>query len=154
MALSIRNPKDLAAGLAYCAFGMAGTILARHYELGEAGQMGPGYFPTAIAGCLTLLGLVSILRSVVASGERIARISWRPLVLVTLSVALFAFLLPRLGIVASLAALLALAIFASRGARLTSVGMAAAACLIAFCVAVFVKGLGVPLPLVGSWVGG
>jgi hypothetical protein len=26
--------------------------------------------------------------------------------------------------------------------------------LVAFCVIVFVKGLGVPMPLIGTWIGG
>jgi hypothetical protein len=154
MSISILKPKDFVAGLAYCAMGLTGIILARQYEFGNAGHMGPGYFPTMIGACLTLIGVISVVRSFVAAGEGIPSIAWRPLILVTLSVVLFAYFVPRLGVIASLAVLLAVSIFANRGARLTPLGVAAAVCLIGFCVVVFVKALGVPLPLLGTWVGG
>jgi hypothetical protein len=154
MSISILKPKDFVAGLAYCAMGLTGIVLAREYEFGDAGNMGPGYFPTLIGGCLTLIGVISVARSFVVAGERVPNVAWRPLILVTLSVVLFAYFVPRLGLIASLAVLLVVAIFANRGARLTPLGVAAAASLIGFCVVVFVNALGVPLPLLGTWVGG
>lgn len=153
MSAFIRKPKDFIAGLVYACLGVAAILLARDYDLGSPAHMGPAYFPTAIGICLTMLGIASVVRSLLMDGERVASVSWRPLILISLSVVVFAYLLPRVGLVPSLVILLVIAAVASREMRFSFTGIVEGAALIAFCALVFVKVLGLPLPLIGPWMG-
>jgi hypothetical protein len=116
--------------------------------------MGPGYFPTALGSILAIFGVVSMGRSFIRPGEAISAIAWRPLVLVLGSTVLFGLLLPRAGVLIALPCLIVVSALASRNSRLDATSIAALIGLVAFCVVVFVKGLGVPMPLIGSWFGG
>jgi hypothetical protein len=76
----------------------------------------------------------------------------RPLMLITLACALFGWLLPRLGLSVALLALCLVSASASREFRFDAKATAGLIALVVFCSAVFVKGLGVPMPLWGSWL--
>jgi hypothetical protein len=65
---------------------------------------------------------------------------------------LFAYFLHRLGLVISLILLLVVATLARDNPRVSVLGVVTAVGLIAFCAAVFVKGLGLPVPLIGYWL--
>ena len=54
----------------------------------------------------------------------------------------------------ALPCLIVVSALASRNSRLDVTSVAALVGLVAFCVVVFVKGLGVPMPLLGTWFGG
>ncbi|MFC5067324.1 tripartite tricarboxylate transporter TctB family protein [Flaviflagellibacter deserti] len=153
MSFSIRSPKDIAVGLFYVGLGAAAVFIARDYPMGTAGRMGPGYFPSLIGSGLVLLGLTAVLRSFLTEGDPVDRVHWRPLLLISASIVVFALMLSRLGLVVDLALLIAIAALARNDARLSVVGSACAAFLIAFCAIVFVKGLGLPIPLFGTWLG-
>jgi hypothetical protein len=149
----LRSPKDFGAGLLYVALGGTAVIMARAYDFGTAERMGPGYFPSLIGGCLILIGVASILRSSIVLGDGVSAFAWRPFILIGASVVLFAAALPRLGLIPALAILLLVAALARPAARLSLMGAGAAALLIAFCALVFVKGLGLSMPLFGPWLG-
>ena len=93
-------------------------------------------------------------RSFLRSGEAISVIAWRPLTLVLGAIVLFALLLPRAGVLIALPCLIVVGALASKNSRLDLKSIAALVGLVAFCVLVFVKGLGVPMPLFGTWFGG
>jgi hypothetical protein len=57
-------------------------------------------------------------------------------------------------VIVALTALIVVGALASRNTRLNATSVAALVGTVAFCVLVFVKGLGVPMPLVGTWFGG
>jgi putative tricarboxylic transport membrane protein len=67
---------------------------------------------------------------------------------------LFGLLLPRAGVLVALPCLIVVGALASRNTRLDAASIAALIGLVAFCVVVFVKGLGLPMPLIGTWFGG
>jgi hypothetical protein len=147
----VRSQKDFAAGLLYIAFGGAALWIGRKYPMGTAGRMGPGYFPIALAGFLLLIGTVSTVRSFLKDGPAIEGIAWKPLLLVLAATASFGFLINPAGLVIALIVLVLMSAAASAKFRFdwrASLGLVA---LVAFCSLVFVKGLGVPLPLIGSW---
>jgi len=101
--MHIKRTKDFKAGLIFMFFGIASAVISGSYQIGTSAKMGPGYFPFALGGVLTLLGLVISLRSLSrGEGMRKAR-SFRakPLVLVLSSVVLFGLLLRPLGLVLS-----------------------------------------------------
>ena len=152
--MRIRNPRDFWAGAIYLTLAIAAIWIGQSYQLGTSERMGPGYFPTALGSILALFGVVSLGRSFVRQGEAISAIAWRPLALVLGSTVLFGLLLPRAGLLIALPCLIVVSALASRNSRFDVTSIAALVGLFAFCVVVFVKGLGVPMPLIGNWFGG
>ena len=152
--MHIRNPRDFWAGAIYLTLAIAVMWIARDYQTGSSARMGPGYFPTALGSILAMFGVVSMGRSFFRSGEAISAIAWRPLTLVLGAIVLFALLLPRAGVLIALPCLIVVGALASKNSRLDLKSIAALVGLVAFCVLVFVKGLGVPMPLFGTWFGG
>ena len=152
--MHIRNPRDFWAGAIYLALAIAAIWIGQSYQLGTSERMGPGYFPTALGSILALFGVVSLGRSFVRQGEAISAIAWRPLTLVLGSTVLFGLMLPRAGLLIALPCLIVVGALASRNSRFDVTSIAALVGLVAFCIVVFVKGLGVPMPLIGNWFGG
>ena len=152
--MGIRSPRDFWAGAIYLALAIATIWIGQGYQLGTSARMGPGYFPTALGAILAVFGAASVVRSFIRPGEAISAIAWRPLALVLGSTVLFGLLLPRAGVHIALPCLIVVGALASRNTRLDLTSIAALVGLIAFCVIVFVKALGVPMPLIGAWFGG
>ena len=152
--MHIRNPRDFWAGVIYLALAAVALWIGRNYSLGSSARMGPGYFPVVLGSILALFGIVSVGRSLLRPGEAITALAWRPLVLVLGSVALFGLLLDRVGVLIALPCLIVVSALASRHSRIDATSVSALVGMVAFCVIVFVKGLGVPMPLLGTWFGG
>ena len=149
----MRNPKDFWTGLLYIFFGASAIIIARDYNMGTALRMGPAFFPTILGVVLAVIGAIAVIRSFIASGAPIGGFSFKGLVLVTLSVVIFGVLVRGAGLVVALPLLVIISAYASTRFRWrTTVIMAAG--LVTFCTLVFVKGLGIPLPIIGAWWGG
>lgn len=152
MTLRLRSTKEFGSALLYGALGIAGFVIATDYGFGTAGRMGPGYFPRVISGLLILVALVSLLRSLRRDGDPIGPVNWKGLLLVTASVCLFGLMLTGAGLAVALTALLLVSARASDHFALSVRSLAALVALVAVCTLVFVKGLGVPMPLTGSWL--
>jgi hypothetical protein len=152
--MHIRNPRDFWAGAIYLALAIVVIFIGRDYQFGNSARMGPGYFPTVLGAVLAILGVVSMGRSFIRPGEAISALAWRPLALVLGATVLFGLLLSRAGVLIALPCLIVVSALASRNSRLDVTSIAALVGLVAFCVVVFVKGLGVPMPLIGIWFGG
>lgn len=150
--MRIRSPTDFWTGVIYLLIGTGGHLIARRYSFGTAAQMGPGYFPFFISALLAMCGLASIGVSFTREGKSIDPLAWKPLFLVVGSVVIFAFLVAKIGLVLSLAALILISAAASDRFRFEWMPMLGLFGLIVFCSVVFVIGLGVPLPLVGPWI--
>jgi hypothetical protein len=152
--MRIRNPRDFWAGALYLALAIFVIWIGRDYQQGTSARMGPGYFPVVLGSILAIFGIVSIARSFIRTGEAISAFAWRPLALVLGSTVVFGLLLGRVGVLIALPCLIVISALASRNSRLDVTSVAALIGLVAFCVVVFVKGLGVPMPLIGTWFGG
>lgn len=152
MSLAIRAPKDFGLGAIYVAAGAAGVVIAQDYPFGSGARMGPGYFPTIVGSLLFLFGLAAVARSLTFEGGKIGLIGWKALGLVIGALVVFMFLVDRAGFPVAGMALLLLCAAASRRFRPDAVALLGAAGLIAACSLVFVRWLGVPMPLVGSWL--
>lgn len=150
--IRIRGEKDLGIGAVYLALGLVGFVVARNYSFGTAGRMGPGYFPTIISALLIIFGLVTIAKGFVRDGERIGAINWKGLTLVTLSVCTFGFLLEAAGLAVALTALVLISAAASERFRLEIKPLIGLVALNIFCLAVFVEGLSLPMPIIGEWL--
>ena len=152
--MTIRNPRDFWAGALYLALAVAVLWIGRTYPIGSSARMGPGYFPAALGLLLAFFGAISVARSFVRAGETIAPFAWRPLLLVLGSVVVFGLLVNGLGALIALPILIVVAAMASRYSRPDATSVAALIGMTAFCILVFIKGLGMPMPLIGSWLGG
>ena len=88
----------------FVVLGVLFMVLSRQYQMGTAAKMGPGYFPTVLGGILTVLGLMIVASAFSKSNPeaQLAKVGWRELFLLLLGVALFAVLLPKLGMVVSI----------------------------------------------------
>lgn len=152
-ALFTRNPKDFWTGIIYIAFGLTAVIVASDYGMGTALKMGPGYFPTVLGFLLTLIGIISLARALIQAGDPIGGFTPRGLLFVVASTVVFGLVVRGAGLVIALPVLVIISAYASVRFRWgPSLGLAAGLTL--FCILVFLKGLGVPLPIMGSWFGG
>jgi hypothetical protein len=142
----IRNPKDFWAGVLFIAFGAAAIVIAGGYPLGTAARMGPGYFPRMLGALLVVLGAVLALRGTRIPGAPLARLQWRPTVIVLGSVVLFGAIVNRAGLVLSTVLLIVLASAASREFRPRE-SLVAGMFLAALAVGVFIIGLQLLLPI-------
>jgi hypothetical protein len=148
-----RNPKDFWAGLIYLFFGVSAIVIAQDYPMGTAFRMGPAYFPTILGGVLVVIGAISMARSFIMAGTSIGEFGFKGLGLVIAAVVAFGFFVRGAGLVAALPLLVMIGAYASvRFQWRTAIIMAAG--LTIFCALVFVTGLGIPLPIIGPWLGG
>ena len=147
-----RNAKDFWTGLIYILVGSAALVISRDYEMGTAVKMGPAYFPTILSGLLMGIGVISVLRSFFKSGTPIGAIAWKGVFLIAAATILFGMIVRGAGVVIALPLLVIIS--ASASARFScKTSLIEAAGITAFCILVFIQGLGVPLPILGSWFG-
>jgi hypothetical protein len=150
--MSLRNPKDFWTGIIYVLFGATAFVIGRGYPMGTALKMGPGYFPTILSVLMVLIGIASLLRSILRPGTPIGSFAGRGLLLVVASTALFGLLLRKAGLIIALPVLVLASAYASREFRWKQSVLLAAGLTVS-CALIFLKGLGVPIPLVGPWFG-
>ncbi len=151
----IKGTKDFWAAVIYLVIGIATVVIARDYPLGTATKMGPAYFPSILGALLIVVGVLALIRSfrVDVEGE-IGAFAWRGLLFITVSVILFGVLARGAGLVPAVIVLILLSARGSAKFRWEIKAMSLAALLTGFCALVFIKALGVPLPLIGPWLKG
>src|SRR5262245_8246440 len=147
----VRRPADLITGCLFAVVGVTFVVLAQDYEFGTARRMGPGYFPTLLGGLLAALGLVLMVASLAGMRQRMERIAFGPLALVTVAIVAFGLLVRNAGLVPAIVTLVLVASCASERFRWSSAA-ALAATLAAFSWATFSWALGLPLPAFAPWV--
>ncbi|MDE2600599.1 MAG: tripartite tricarboxylate transporter TctB family protein [Rhodocyclaceae bacterium] len=150
--MKARSSSDFWAGLIYMAFGVTALVAARDYGMGSATRMGPGYFPTMLAWLLTAIGAVSALRGMRGKGEHVGGFSLRGILFIAGPIVLFATLLQGAGLLIALPLLIITSAYASAHFNWLRTLLLAAG-LTVFCSLIFIKGLGIPMPLLGSWFG-
>lgn len=148
----IRHPKDFWTGIIFLFFGLGAVLVGQDYPMGSAGRMGPAYFPTVLGSLLALIGLIGVVRSLLRPGEAIGRFYVKELVLILAGILLFGFLMRGAGLVPAILVLIILSGFAGPKFRWGETLLLAAGLAI-FAVVVFVKLLGLPMPVFGPWFG-
>jgi putative tricarboxylic transport membrane protein len=148
----IRDPKDFWSGVMFVVVGVAAIVLARGLPMGSATRMGPAYFPTVLGGLLALIGVVAIIRSFVLHGTPVGHFAWKPIVLMLGSNVLFGVLLRPAGVVVALIVLVLVSAWGSVYFR-WGPAIVLAIALTVFSVLIFVKALGLPIPIFGPWLG-
>jgi len=153
VALAIKSEKDFWTGVLYVGFGIIALWIARDYNFGSAARMGPGYFPRVLACLLIFFGVLALVRGLRKNAPGIGAMAWKPALIVLAATAAFAFLLERAGLVPALVVLILGSATASDRFRFEWRAALLSLALIAFCVAVFIKGLGLPMQALGPWFG-
>ena len=148
----IKHPKDFYAGLMYAAVGLAAILIARDYNMGSSIRMGPGYFPTILGSLLLVTGTISMIRGFLRRGEKIAQFAWRNILLVLGSVVLFGITVRGAGLFPALIMLVLVSAYASDEFKLKTT-LILAVIASALSALVFVKWLGLPFAILGSWFG-
>ena len=149
----IRSSKDFWTGLIYIFFGVSAILIARDYGMGTGVKMGPAYFPTILGGLLALIGAIAVIRSFIVPGTPISAFAFKGLMLVTVSALVFGVIVRGAGLVVALPLLIIISALAStRFCWRPTLIMAVV--LTISCAVVFLKGLGIPLPVIGPWLGG
>ena len=151
--MKIRSIKDLMAGLIYIFFGASAILIAREYNMGTAFKMGPAFFPSVLSMLLIAVGAISIIRAFILPGTPIGAISIKGLLLVTCAIVVFGLVVRGAGLAIALPLLLFISAAASVKFRWQTTLFIAVG-LTLFCILVFLKGLGIPLPVVGPWIAG
>lgn len=138
--------EDLLFGIFLAGLAVLVFVTTAKLSIGTTADMGPGYFPHAIAWGMLGFGVFFIAKSLVVPGERIVPPFWRGLILIPAAVAVFALLVNTGGL--ALASFLAMVVasFASSETRplevlLFSAGVSAGSVLL------FVKALSMPVPI-------
>ena len=140
------NVPDLAFAVFLVALGALGFALANQLTIGSAASMGPGYVPRGLAILIMVYGLALGVRAIFSGRQSFPEIAFRPLLLISASVALFAIVLPLVGLAVTAAAVVICAGFAAYDVRLRENAVLALV-LSAFAVMLFVKALGLPIAI-------
>ena len=143
----------MVGGLVIVGIGGLFLLFGRELEMGTSFRMGAGYFPTILAVLMVGLGLAMVAIAWRKPGQKdaIGTVPWLGIALVVVPVVLFGFSLRGLGLLPILVVVVLATAWASRYASLkASVPLALG--IAAFCSVLFIKGLGLPLPLVGPWL--
>ncbi|MHB8770264.1 MAG: tripartite tricarboxylate transporter TctB family protein [Syntrophales bacterium] len=147
------NNKDVWSGVIFVFVGIAAILFALRLPMGTAMRMGPAYFPTMLGGLLALIGISTIIRGLVRPGAHIGQFACGKIILITVAIVLFGLLLRPLGLVAAIVILVMLSASASLRFR-WPVALALALSLAIFSSICFSWLLGLPLRILGPWLGG
>lgn len=147
--MQIKSQKDFWSGLMFIAVGVAFAAGALTYNFGSSARPGPAYFPFGLGVLMALLGGVVLFKALtleVEGGDKIGQWALRPLLIVTLSVAGFGFILPKLGMVISLPLLVFVASTAGDEFHWKDAAINAAVLTLGSWL-IFIKGLSLTIPL-------
>ena len=148
----IRSPKDFWAGIMFLAIGLGTLCIGRDYAMGTAGRMGPGFFPSMLGWLLAAIGAITLIGACTTRGAPLEPLAWKHMFLVLSGVLLFGFLVRGAGLALAVPLLILTSALASAKFRWQpTIALAIGATV--FCVLLFVKALGLPLPVVGPWFG-
>ena len=142
--IRIRSPQDFVGGLFLILIAVLALVFSDNLPVGRAVSMGPGYVPRLLAWVLMSIGVLLAGRSCVLHGPRLDSWAIRPLVMLTISVLVFALLLERAGLVIAIFIAVGIARAAAPDFRPIPV-LGLCAVLSAGSVGLFIYALGLPM---------
>ena len=148
--MKIKSQKDFWSGLMFIVVGIAFAWgAAANYNFGSSARPGPAYFPFGLGVLLALLGAFVLFESLVVDtedGDPIGAWAWKPLVWICLSVGVFGWMLPHLGMIIALPVLVVVSAMAGDEFHWKD-AVINAAILTVGCWLIFVVGLKLTIPL-------
>lgn len=142
---------DFASGLLFLLIGGAVALASTAHKIGTTMRMGPGYFPLVLGVILAAIGLILVVRNVrldinASESAFIERICFRSVILISLSMLLFAFTVQKAGLIIATCGLVLVSGVAYRAFSWKQLGLLCIA-LAGFATVVFIYGLGLPVPV-------
>ena len=155
MAGGFERPRDVVGGLVVVGIGGLFLLFGRELPVGTSFRMGPGYFPAILSWLMVAMGVAMAVLAWRAPHQEGAfgTVPWRALLLIVGATVFFGLALRGLGLLPVLLVVVLATAWASRYASLKA-STALALGIALFCSALFIKGLGLPLPLTGPWLSG
>ena len=154
--MKIKSQKDFWSGLMFIAVGIGFAWGATSYSFGSSARPGPGYFPFGLGILLAVLGAIILFKALtleVEGGDIIGDWPLKQMALILGAVIIFGAAIPRLGMVASLPLLIFIGSLASDEFHLKEVVINCIV-LTVFSWLVFIKGLGLTIPLWPTFIAG
>lgn len=144
--MSALRTVDFWSGTVFVSFGAGAIFIARSYPLGTAAHMGPAYFPIVLGLLLLVIGAALMIRGFQGGAVVIAPPTYRPLIVILLSVVAFGLTIDSLGIIVASALLIFGARMAAPGFQFKEMLEVTilAVVLIVSSIALFIYGLGLP----------
>jgi hypothetical protein len=147
----IKNRIDFAAGLIFVSVGLLYGMMSLRLSLGNALEMGPGYFPLVLSSLLVALGGAILLTSFSGGpGDTFGKVPWRAVIMLPLAIVAFGAGLQYLGLLPSVFVSALLASNASGGISMAG-RIAISLALAIFCTLVFSWGVNLHIPVLGTW---
>jgi hypothetical protein len=144
------NIPDLAFGGFLILLAIVALVGTRTLSIGKAADMGSGYVPRALAWLILGFGLAVGATGVFAKHRPMPSIKVRPIASVLVSLAVFALLLPKGGLVLATLGTMACSTFATSDYKWFESAIFAVVVTL-FTVLLFVYGLGLPLSVWPLW---
>ena len=152
--MKIKSQRDFWSGLMFLVTGAGFAVGATNYSMGTSARPGAGYFPLILSVILTIMGAIVLFEALTIEtedGEPIGNIAWRPLIVIVIAITVFGILLPRMGMLFSVPVLIIMVSFA--GDEFGWIGViVSSVVLTAFSRLIFIKGLGLTIPLFPSFM--
>lgn len=153
--MKIKSEKDFWSGLMFVVVGIAFAVGATSYSFGSSARPGPGYFPFGLGVLMAILGGMVLFKALtleVEGGDKVGSWAWKPLIMITATVAIFGWTLPHLGMVVALPILVVVAALAGdefhwKDALINAVVLTVGSWVI------FIYGLKLTIPLWPSFIG-
>lgn len=144
--VSKKDFPDLLAGVVMMGLGALGLWAGRDLTFGSAAMMGPGYLPSVISGMLLLIGAFVLMKSFSRGSARIDDVNVKPLIILVIAIAGFAFAGERLGFVISTVWLILIGSLADQESKWREI-LISTAVLTTLGALLFIYGLGVQMPI-------
>jgi len=154
--MKIKSQRDFWSGLMFIVVGAGFAWGALNYSFGSSARPGPAYFPFGLGVLLAILGAFTLFEALTIEtedGEPVGHIAWKPLLIILGSITIFGFLLPRLGMAISLPLLIVIASLASDEFTWKATVISAVVLTVGSWL-IFIKGLGLTIPLWPTFIAG
>lgn len=149
----IKHQKDFWSGVMFLLVGAGFAVGALNYSFGSSARPGPAYFPFGLGILTALLGAFEIVKSLTSKATDGDIGAWpiKQMAIILGAVVLFGLLLPKLGLVVALPVMIFIASIPSGEFSWKEVVINCVVITI-FSWAVFIKGLGLTIPLLPTFL--
>ena len=150
--MRIKNQKDFWAGVMFLIVGAGFAAGALNYSFGSSARPGPAYFPFGLGVLTAVLGAFEIIKALVSKSTDGDIGPWpmKQMLIILSAVVLFGLLLPKLGLIVALPVLVVISSIPSGEFHLKEVVITSVV-LTVFSWLIFIKGLGLTIPMIPTF---